>query len=159
MTIRDIGKKIEVHINIHIIYTHIHIQPDVTNKVIILIYTMMIQKPFTKPPLQNQSNRKPQQPPPEVTEERREELFLEYPFPFNILQEVRKVLIPAGLVVSCVFLAATLLCQLCVAPLRDRHGLCLAAYVAALLVADATLFLTQAFSKYLSPSICVFVGE
>ncbi|KAK8380253.1 hypothetical protein O3P69_016698 [Scylla paramamosain] len=62
-------------------------------------------------------------------------------------QEVRRVLIPAGLVVSCVFLAATLLCQLCVAPLRDRHGLCLAAYVAALLVADATLFLTQAFSK------------
>ncbi|XP_050715088.1 uncharacterized protein LOC126997913 isoform X1 [Eriocheir sinensis] len=72
---------------------------------------------------------------------------------------VRRVLIPAGLVVSCVFLVATLLCHLCVAPLRDRHGLCLAAYVASLLAADATLFFAQAFSTYLSPSACVFVGE
>lgn len=74
-------------------------------------------------------------------------------------QTVRRVLIPAGLVVSCVFLAATLLCHLCVAPLRDRHGLCLAAYVASLLAADATLFFAQAFSSYLSPTACVFVGE
>lgn len=71
---------------------------------------------------------------------------------------VRSVLIPAGLVVSCVFLAATLLCHLCVAPLRDLHGLCLAAYVAALLVADATLFVTQAFSRFLPPSACVSVA-
>ncbi|KAG7177985.1 G-protein coupled receptor Mth-like 1-like 1 [Homarus americanus] len=54
--------------------------------------------------------------------------------------------------------SATLLCHLCVAPLRDLHGLCLAAYVAALLVADATLFLTQAFSQYLPPSACVSVA-
>nr|XP_045596193.1 uncharacterized protein LOC123756856 [Procambarus clarkii] len=71
---------------------------------------------------------------------------------------VRSVLIPAGLMVSCVFLAATLLCHLCVAALRDLHGLCLAAYVAALLVADATLFVTQAFSQFLSPSACVSVA-
>lgn len=74
-------------------------------------------------------------------------------------QVVRSGLIPAGLVVSCVFLAATLLCHLCVAPLRDLHGLCLAAYVAALLVADATLFVTQAFSKLLPPSACISVGK
>ncbi|KAK4293844.1 hypothetical protein Pmani_033485 [Petrolisthes manimaculis] len=71
---------------------------------------------------------------------------------------VRGVLIPAGLVVSCVFLGATLLCHLCVAPLRDIHGLCLAAYVAALLVADATLFLTQALSGYFAPAPCVAVA-
>ncbi|XP_047501286.1 probable G-protein coupled receptor Mth-like 1 [Penaeus chinensis] len=68
---------------------------------------------------------------------------------------VRRVLIPLGLVVSCVFLAATLLCHLCLPALRDLRGLYLAAYVASLLVADSALFTTQAFSQFLAPASCV----
>ncbi|XP_066976893.1 uncharacterized protein [Macrobrachium rosenbergii] len=71
---------------------------------------------------------------------------------------LRNVLIPAGLIVSCVFLLCTLTCHLCVAPLRDLHGLCLAAYMGALLVGDASLFTIKMYSGVLSKSACLAMG-
>ncbi|XP_064112188.1 uncharacterized protein LOC135219387 [Macrobrachium nipponense] len=71
---------------------------------------------------------------------------------------LRNVLIPAGLIVSCVFLLCTLTCHLCVAPLRDLHGLCLAAYMGALLVGDASLFTIKMYSSVLSETACLAMG-
>ncbi|XP_068220867.1 serine-rich adhesin for platelets-like [Palaemon carinicauda] len=76
----------------------------------------------------------------------------------GIWKTLRNVLIPAGLIVSCVFLLGTLTCHLCVAPLRDLHGLCLAAYMGALLVGDASLFTIKMYSGVLSRSACLVMG-
>ncbi|KAK7086713.1 hypothetical protein SK128_003356 [Halocaridina rubra] len=50
------------------------------------------------------------------------------------------------------------MCQLCVAPLRDLHGLCMAAYMGALLSADASLFTIKLYAGELTPSACIGVG-
>ncbi|CAL4068926.1 unnamed protein product, partial [Meganyctiphanes norvegica] len=73
-------------------------------------------------------------------------------------QTVKRVIIPAGLFLSCICLCVILLCHLFVGKLRDLHGLCLASYVASLLVADFTNFLIWMYAANLSTKACITVG-
>lgn len=65
---------------------------------------------------------------------------------------------PAGLVISAVFLAATLFVYCLVVELRDLLGCCLMCSVLALCVAQISTVVVQTASKTLSPTVCVIVG-
>lgn len=66
---------------------------------------------------------------------------------------------PAVLLLSVVFLAATLLAY-CLAPeMRNLHGQCLAAHAACFLVGDLGLVANYLFTQYVSHEACYAIGE
>lgn len=76
----------------------------------------------------------------------------------NFEQVIFKQLYPVGLIISAVFLGATLLVYCLVVELRDLLGCCLMCSVLALCVAQIFTVITQKASQYLSPTACVTVG-
>ncbi|XP_063607695.1 probable G-protein coupled receptor Mth-like 3 [Penaeus indicus] len=64
----------------------------------------------------------------------------------------------AGVAVSCVFLAVTILCHIVVPKLRDTQGLCFLCHMVSLFVADAALFISY-LPTYRDPGLaCVING-
>lgn len=72
---------------------------------------------------------------------------------------VYQTLYPVGLIISAVFLAATLFVYCMVVELRDLLGRCLMCSVLALGVAQVSTVIVQMATHLLSMTACVFVGE
>ncbi|XP_076036772.1 uncharacterized protein LOC143022433 [Oratosquilla oratoria] len=63
-----------------------------------------------------------------------------------------------GLLISCVFLAATLFFHAAIPELRNLQGLTLMSYVASLLMADATLLATKIYALHIARATCIAIA-
>ena len=72
---------------------------------------------------------------------------------------VYQTLYPVGLIISAVFLGATLFVYCLVVELRDLLGCCLMCSVLALCVAQIWTVVTQMAAKSLPSTVCMIVGE